>query len=429
MLVLGGLIGYVGLVYLLIVLGGGYLIGHTGSPDVGLSVLATAAVALGFEPVQGRLERFAAGVAHSGSPSPYEILSRFSESVNTGYADDELPARMAKLLAEGTGAETAQVWLMVADRSTLAATWPPAPRGARPEHGTHASRGQRDRPWHSVLVRDGGEILGALRVREHQHHPLTPVEQRLFTGLAAQAALVLRRARLHAELSQRLRELSVRAEELRASRERLIETQDDERRTLERNIHDGAQQNLVALTVNLRLAETLITRSPQRAAQVLADQSEAAQVAIDTLLQLSRGIYPRVLESHGVVAAIRAAAHASSVPVDVVAEEFERPTRAVEAALYFCCLEALQNAAKHSGARRVSIRIGPAQDGLLALTVADDGCGFDTAHGHQGAGLANMRDRIEAAGGLISVDSQPGRGTALEVRMPAAAMLEVGALR
>jgi signal transduction histidine kinase len=269
-----------------------------------------------------------------------------------------------------------------------------------------------------VPVRHGGEVLAVLRLQERENDPLTPVEERLVSGLAAQAGLVLRSARLRAELSQRFAELSVRAEELRASRERLITTQDAERRALERDIHDGAQQNLVALAVNLRLADALRDRSPQRAIQVMTEQSAAARQAIDTLLRLSRGIYPHLLESDGLVAAITAAAVASSLPVDVIAEDVPRPARPIEAALYFCCLEALQNAAKHSGARRVTVHIDAPEEGSLRLVVRDDGCGFDTAHGPRGVGMANMRDRVDAAGGLLSVDSTPGQGTVVTVRVP-----------
>ena len=134
---------------------------------------------------------------------------------------------------------------------------------------------------------------------------LTAVEERLFAGLAAQAGLVLRLVGLRAELEDRHEELVARADELKASRERLIETQDAERRRLERDIHDGAQQHLVALTVNLRLAQTIAARSPERVASVLAEQADAARVAIETLSSLSRGIYPRLLADEGLVPALR----------------------------------------------------------------------------------------------------------------------------
>jgi signal transduction histidine kinase len=203
------------------------------------------------------------------------------------------------------------------------------------------------------------------------------------------------------------------------SRERLVDTQDAERKRLERDIHDGAQQHLVALAVNLRLAQTLASRSPERAAQVLTEQGAAAEETIATLMSLSRGIYPRLLSEEGVAAALRSAAGTSPVPVDVTEHAAGRYPAAVEAALYFCCLEALQNAAKHSAAEHVNVHLDGAGDRLV-LTVEDDGRGFDPAVVAAGAGLANMRDRIDSVGGDLTMESRPGGGTTLRARVPAA---------
>ncbi len=418
LLVLTGLAGYVGLVYVTVVLGGGVLIGSTDSPNLALSVLATVIVALGFEPVQRRLERFANQVVRGGHASPYDVLSRFTETVTATQSSEQTTGRMCRLLAEGTGASWAQVWLVVGDRLTLAANWPPdgpvdvAPPVLAPDAVDDTGPGRRALP-----VRHGGELLGVLRLQERDRAPLSPVEERLFAGLAAQAGLVLRLSGLRTSLSQRLDELSARAAELQASRERLIETQDEERRKLERDIHDGAQQHLVALAVNLRLAQTLATTSPDRAAQVVSEQGEAAQAAIATLTQLSKGIYPHLLAEGGLVPALQAAVATSPVPVQITAEPGPRPPANVEAALYFCALEALQNAAKHSGARHARVDLSAA-DGTLRMTVDDDGTGFDPDSTETGAGLANMRDRIDAAGGRLQLDSTPGVGTHLEVQVP-----------
>ena len=169
----------------------------------------------------------------------------------------------------------------------------------------------------ALPVRHGGQLLGVLRLQERPGLALTAVEERLFAGLAAQAGLVLRLVGLRAELEDRRAELLARAEELKASRERLIETQDAERRRLERDIHDGAQQHLVALTVNLRLAQTIVGRSPERPLAVLSEQAVAADVAIETLSSLSRGIYPRLLADEGLVAALRSAVAGSAIPVTI----------------------------------------------------------------------------------------------------------------
>jgi signal transduction histidine kinase len=429
LIVLGGLAGFVVLVYLLVVLGGGALVGRTESPDLTLSILATAVVALGFERVQHRLEAWVAQLAHREAASPYDVLSHFSETVTGGYRTEELPTRMAQVLAEGTGARWAQVWLMVQDRLVPAATWPPDPIPAAP--GADAPPQLRDGAVdvsgggrRALPVRHGGELLGVLRLQEADRASLSPVEERLFAGLAAQAGLVLRSARLRAELAERLVELASRETELRASRERLVEAQDEERRRLERDIHDGAQQHLVAMAVNLRLAQTLASKSPEHAADVLRAQAVAARETIDTLTQLSRGIYPRLLGEEGLVPALRAAAATGLLDVRFEATDFPRQPRPVEAALYFCCLEALQNIAKHAGATTVTVRLGiesnPEGDNLR-LQVTDDGEGFDPDVAEPGAGLTNMRDRLDAVGGLVELDTRPGRGTSVIATVPVGA--------
>jgi signal transduction histidine kinase len=425
--VLGGLAGFVVTTYVVVVLGGGALVGQTDSPDLTLSVLATAVVALGFEPVQHRLEQAARRLVDGGTPTPYDVLSRFSETVTGGYTTEELPDRMATVLGEGTGAEWTQVWLTVQDRLALAATWPPgAADDATPTEPPEPVDDARDATGdrrRALPVRHGGQVLGVFRLQERPDRPLTTVEERLFSGLAAQAGLVLRLVGLRAELAARHDDLVARAAELRASRERLIETQDAERRRLERDIHDGAQQHLVALAVNLRLAETVAARSPERAARVLADQAVAAREAIETLSQLSRGIYPRLLADDGLVPALRAAVATSPVPVTVEAGP-GRPPAGVEAALYFFAMEAVQNAAKHAAASAVTVRLTLAGEGAAErwrLTVTDDGAGFDAAGAEAaggGAGLANMRDRLDAVGGSVRLVSRPGEGTAVVAEVP-----------
>ena len=406
-----GLAAFVGVVYVLVVRGGGALTGRTDSPSVVLSVLATATVALSFASVQARIERWASRLLGDASTAPYDVLSRFSESMPEEEPAEDLPSRMARLLAEGTGARWAQVWVSVAGRLNLAATWPAdtdateTPPGLSPE-ARDAGSGLRAR-----AVTHGGEPLGVLRLQERSGLPLSSVEERLFTDLADRAGLMLRLEGVRGDLELRRRELLERADELKASRRRLIETQDAERRRLERDLHDGAQQHLVALTVNLRLAQTLARSSPVRAAALLGLQADAATVAIETLSSLSRGIYPRLLSEQGLVAALRSAAGTPAMPVTIIADGMVRLPAAVEAALYFCCMEALQNAAKHSGASELVVRLSD-DLGKSQLVVTDDGEGFAHARGHAtGTGLANMHDRLDAVGGNVTVSSLAGTGT------------------
>jgi signal transduction histidine kinase len=409
--VLVGLSIFVTVVYVLVVLGGGVLVGHTSSPDIGLSVLATAIVALSFEPLRSRLEATALRLFRAERTSPYETLSQFVEAATGPSAED----RMAQVLAEGTGAQWAQVWLAVRESLVLAAAWPP--EAADTDHtppGPHEPPGRRIQ-----TVRRGDEILAVLRLQERDGQQLTPVEERLFANLAVQAGPLLHGARLRAQLSQRWQEMSARAEELRKSRERVVDAHDAERRHLERDIHDGAQQHLVAVAVNLRLAETVATRSPERAATVLHEQIAATRVAVETLTSLSTGIYPPLLSAHGLATALRSAASASPIPVTVIAASGGRYPAPVEAAVYFCCLEAIQNATKHSGASEIAVRVATIT-GRLEFTVEDDGRGFDAASVTSGTGLANMRDRVDTAGGGLIVASGPQGATRVSAWVPIA---------
>ena len=412
--VYGGLLLFVIAVYAALVVGGGLLLGRTSSADVALSVVATAVVALAFDRVQAHLESVASRVLHGGLPSPFDVLRQFSGTVAGRYAAEDLPVQMSRVLAEGTGAEWAQVWLVVGGRPTLAATWPVGAAGL--EDGGADPRGAVRQGRRSLDVRHGRELLGLLVVQEHPQVPLTSVEERLFSGLAAQAGLVLRGASLRLQLEQRAAELSTRADELRSSRQRLVDAQDSERRLLERDIHDGAQQHLVALAVNLRLAQTLAARSPDRAQVLLTGQELAAADAIATLRLLSRGIYPQLLTDHGLAAALGAVADTSPVPVEITSGGLPRQSARLEAAAYFCCLEALQNATKHSGATAIRVDLRRA-DGELVITVVDDGTGFDIRHDSTGTGLTNMRDRVESMDGTLAVDST-AQGTRVRATLP-----------
>jgi signal transduction histidine kinase len=318
---------------------------------------------------------------------------------------------MSRLLAQGTGAQWAQVWLQGSGQLSLAGRWPA--EQARPVVGADDPR--------SLPVRYGDQVLAELRLQERPGVPLTAVEERLFVGLAGQAGLVLRLVGLRAQLEVRHRELQERTRELEGSRGRVIEAQDAERSRLERDILDGAQQHLVALAVNLRLAQVVARRSPDRATQVLAEQADAARLAIVTLSSLSRGIYPQMLADDGLVAALRSGLAASSVAVTVEASGSGRPPPVLEAALYFCCMEAVQNAAKHSGATRVTVGLGQ-EEGRWRLDVTDDGSGFDAPDAFAagtGAGLMNMCDRLDAVGGSVTVTSRAGAGTIVTAVGPA----------
>jgi signal transduction histidine kinase len=234
-------------------------------------------------------------------------------------------------------------------------------------------------------------------------HPAGQAIRRLLADLAGQAGLVLRNVQL--------------IEELRASRRRLVSAQDEERRRLERNLHDGAQQQLIALKLRLRLTEEIVGEDPQLLRRTLAELADAAQSALDDLRDLARGIYPPLLADRGLTAAIEAQATRSPVEVRVEAEAIPRYRAEIEAAVYFCSLEALQNVAKYANATSATVHLS-AEDGALVFAVSDDGDGFDTAHVGLGTGLQGMADRVAALGGSLTVRSEPGGGTTITGQLP-----------
>jgi signal transduction histidine kinase len=258
-------------------------------------------------------------------------------------------------------------------------------------------------------VRHQGELLGALSVTKARGDPLRPAEEKLMEDLASGAGLVLRNVRLTAELLARL-------EELKASRQRIVAAQDEERRRLERNLHDGAQQQLVALQVKLSLAERLAEEGCRVKDQLGALKQEATE-ALQNLRDLARGIYPPLLADQGLTAALRAQARKATFPVTVQAEHLSRYPQEQEAAVYFCVLEALQNVAKYAGATHAVVALHE-DAGHLSFEVTDDGGGFDTSTISYGTGLQGMADRVAALGGTLEVQSMPGEGTRVKGRLP-----------
>jgi signal transduction histidine kinase len=397
-------------VYLALVVGIGSLVGRGNSANVFLSVIATAIVALAFQPVRTRLQHLADRLVYGRRASPYEVLSEMSRRVAEAYGEDLLP-RMAQVLGQGTGAIRAEVWLRLGDELRRAALWPAA-TDETPALAVHGN----DLPTipgssHVVPVRHAEELLGALALIKRPGDALSPIEVKLVEDLANEAGLVLR----NVALTEELREHVV---ELRASRQRLVSAQDAERRRLERNLHDGAQQNLVALKVKLSLARSLALKDPSQVTTVLADLDKDATEAMETLRDLARGIYPPLLADEGLATAMKAQARKATVPVSVKADGLGRYPAEIEATVYFCCLEALQNVQKYAGASTASVSLEQ-RNGQLCFAVEDDGSGFEPGVTPKGAGLTNLTDRLDALGGTLRIESRPGAGTRLTGSVPA----------
>jgi two-component system, NarL family, sensor kinase len=214
-------------------------------------------------------------------------------------------------------------------------------------------------------------------------------------------------------------------EALRRSRQRLVTAQDEARRELERDLHDGAQARLVAVRLQLGLAAAQAAAEPEAASTVrlreaLTRTGEEVDLAIRSLRDLSRGLHPPVLGTDGLVPALRTAVRGLPANVVVVADGLGRFEPQVEAAAYFCCLEATKNAATHGAAS--TVRITLAYDaGSLSFEVADDGRGFDPAAVARGQGSANLEDRVEGLGGHFRIESRPGHGTRVIGELPSAA--------
>ncbi len=387
------------LVFLVLAVTAGGLIGRSRAA----AVIAAAAIGVLFWPALRVARRLADRIVYGGRATPYEVLSNFGERMSDTYSTDDVLPRTAQLLAAATGATHATVWLRVGRQIRPAAQWPDEDTARSPLALKDGELPQLPADW-AEQVRDHGELLGALAVDMPASDPIGPTRQRLMRDLAAQAGLVLRNVRL--------------IEELRDSRRRIVGAQDEERRRLERNIHDGAQQQLVALSVQLKLLEQQVERDPQGARALATRLQSATTSALEDLRDLARGIYPPLLADQGLVAALEAQARKAAVRTQIDASEIGRYARDVEAAVYFCTLEALNNVAKYAVATNAHIRLARV-DGQLIFEVTDDGRGFDPVTTGYGTGLQGMTDRLEAVGGTLSIRSAPEEGTTVTGTVPA----------
>jgi signal transduction histidine kinase len=421
----GSLAVFITAVYAGLVVGVGALAGGRDSPLV--AALAAAVVAVAFQPVRQRAGRLANRVVYGRRATPYQVLSDFAQRIGSVYASQDVLPEMAQIVAAGTGADRVVVWLRVDDELRPEASSDGSPAAASPPvDAPPADRlpaapssaeplpleplpvdGQVMPPVPgadlSVPVVHQGELLGAIAVQMPKDEPLRPAGEQLVADVASQAGLVLSNAALVGDL--------------RASRQRLVTAQDEARRRLERNIHDGAQQDLVALKIKLRLAGMTVDEDPAEAKEMLGELQADAAGALENLRDLARGIYPPLLADLGLVVALNAQAAKSPLPVTVDADGIGRFGQDTEAAVYFCCLEALQNIAKYAHATQARICLS-AKNGTLRFTVSDDGEGYDARHTPLGSGQRNMADRLAALGGRLEVHSAPGHGTTITAELP-----------
>ena len=405
------LAGFITAVYAGVVVGLGRLL-PLGEGNLGLAIAATALVAVAFEPVRLRVQHWANRLVYGKRATPYETLAAMTGKIGDSADPGSALTEAAQLLADGTGAAQAVVWVahegMLVPRATAGdSTDEPAPV---------ALDGNEPPELDGVLVqavRHEGQLVGALSLAKRPGEGASSADRRLVEELAGQAALLLANTRLRSRLGERL-------EELRTSRQRMLAAHDRARHALERDLHDGAQQELVALKVKLGLARTIATRegAPEMA-EHLADAAGIADQAVDTLRDVARGIYPPLLESEGLAAALSALANRADLAVDVLDRTTRRYSREIEATAFFCVREALMNAVLHADAEHAHVELD-GSDTALTVVVADDGNGFDPEQRSQGDGLTHMNDRADAAGGTLVVASQPGHGTTITLELPVA---------
>jgi signal transduction histidine kinase len=438
-LAIAGFVVTVAVIYLVIVLGLGKQPSDAGDRELlGLSMVAAAVAAISFAPARERLLDWANRRVFGARHAPDELLRTFGSRMTRAISMDELLLQLAESLRKTMRLTSAEVYTGTEDVLERVASVPDAgPRsivvGAR-ERPIVARAGVSGRAWASVwlpALLDGrgpgqlrlapvghsGELLGLIVAERPPADVFSEEDDRVLTELAREVGLAVHNARLDTALQTTLDELRKQADELRGSRARIVASGDAERRRVERNLHDGAQQHLVAMAVNLRLARDSLADDPSAAVEMLDQLAEDVKDTIQELRELAHGIYPPLLADSGLGEALSSAARRSPQPVRLCADGIRRYALEIESAVYFCCLEALQNAAKHAPGAQVEVRLWEESGGLL-FSVVDDGPGFDAEHARGGHGFVNMADRLGAIGGTVRWESQPGEGARILGSVP-----------
>jgi len=438
---LAGLTCVVAAVYLVVVAGLGSTPSRGERSLLVLSMISAAVAAILYGPARQRLTLYANRLVYGEREAPDAVLRTFGSRLSRAIPMDELLLQVAESLRKTLALSSAEVWTGSGGHLTRSISVPDVPSTdltlSPEEEAVVARAGVTGTAWLSVwmpgvvagressLLRvapttHSGRVLGLIvAVRPPGGDQFTADDDVVLTELARQVGLALHNVELDSALQKSLEDLRLQAEQLQESRARIVAASDAARRQIERNLHDGAQQHLVALAVNVRLARRLAETDPQGSLEILDQLGESLQNAVQELRALAHGIYPPLLADRGIEEALRGAAGRAALPTQVEAAGLRRYSPEMEAAVYFCCLEALQNAGKHAGPDASAIIKVWEEPGSLRFEVSDDGAGFDArgAKG-KGAGFVNMGDRVGAMGGTVQVNSAPGQGTSLSGRIP-----------
>jgi signal transduction histidine kinase len=429
-------------VYLVLVVG---LNGRPTGTERGVmlsSLLAALVAAVLVPPVRARVAMEVRSLLHEERPSTGEIVAAFGARMSRAIPMDELMLQLAESVRETLPGTRVEIWTGTAEALRRTTSIPAQPAAVLRVDGTVATTVARARiggpawagVWLPDLVPSGphgdfrvvpvahlGELLGlVLVVRPERTEEFTDADDDALVELAHQLGLALHNVQLDSALQESLEELAERNADLQASRLRIVTASDAARRGIERNLHDGAQQHLVALAVKLGLAASLAEEGdPQLVPKLLSDLRDDVHTTINEVRELAHGIYPPLLRDRGLGEALRTAAGRSGLECSVDVDLPGRYPEQAETAAYFCCTEALQNAGKYAGDGATVTLTVRADDTSLRVEVVDDGAGFDTTRGKEGHGFLNMRDRLGAIGGTLGVTSAPGQGTRLELVIPA----------
>jgi signal transduction histidine kinase len=384
------------------------------------TLVAFGVVAVLAEPARQWSRRLANRLVFGTRFTPRDSIRALAERLSAPTSANEL-VELAELVVASTRCRAARVWLVSEGHLMLVAAAPDAqdadsemlPAGS----GSFADCVAALPGWFCTAISHEGRLLAVLAVEVPPRVALPPAEAALIRDLAGHAGLLVANARLATELAREVAHVSLQAAELVRSRQRVVAAGDAARRRLERDIHDGAQQDLVAALIQIRaLARSGPGFDAPRVALLRAMLDQARR----TIEELCRGGRPAALVEDGLAGALEAVAETVrrgglSVTIDCRLAEPLLPD--VEAAVYFCCLEAIQNSVKHAHAHHVTVEI--ARDGEnVVSTVRDDGVGFEATGVVAGSGLRNLEERMSAVGGTVEIDSRPGAGTTTRLLVP-----------
>jgi signal transduction histidine kinase len=402
-LVYGGLMAFITGIYLLVVVGVGALTGVRS--NLGLSVSATAIAAVAFQPARIWLAHLANRLVWGDQSGPLQLMSRLSHEMSGAYEIDHVLSTTARVITTGVDALNGIVWLRHGSQLVASAHWPVQDTSPTPHVPVDGDTLPTiDGFSHSYPVRHHDTLVGALTITMPAGERLTARQDKQLAQLAQTAGLVLENVRL--------------VEELRASRSRILGAQDAERRRIERNLHDGAQQRLANLSLALGMLRARIGPAPHPDLTEVLDRATAeAHEALTELRDLARGLHPALLTDGGLVPAVRSLIERSPIPALLSAPAMQRLPEAVESTAYYVVAELLANAVKHGMPARINIGIAR-HDGKLTVHVRDDGCGG--ARLTTGGGLQGLADRVAVLGGHLAVDSGPEMGTQVTAVIPCA---------